>query len=324
MSMMVGVAAAAISASAWPFFVPILLSFEVFDEFESVYDAVIISICVDLTNAIFLTVIYNREGLVQVMPAMILGAGAALPAVVMAVVAQYVLGGLQNILKNASGYGLFFFALIFLFKGFKLRKQSHLSAGENMSTDANANEVEGLQDQQRAEEATNTPVTTTAEDLALSPPTGTLTDTIYRLGPGNSKISDRYMGVVVALTVICGALAGFIGFGNGLIFATMLIVFLGHQVGPGTATACACTSVLMAAVLLVFIAGGHAQWKFAKYIGVACGSSALGAIMGSKFALKLDPVSVHFFVGAILGMCAFVATAPGWFGQDAMEPTPQP
>ena len=45
-----------------------------------------------------------------------------------------------------------FFALIFLFKGFKLRKQSHLSAGENMSTDANANEVEGLQDQQRAKD----------------------------------------------------------------------------------------------------------------------------------------------------------------------------
>ena len=79
-------------------------------------------------------------------------------------------------------------------------------------------------------------------------------------------IQSSYLALVLGVSAMCGALAGFIGFGkwqryqsstrvqpativllagNGLLFATMLIVGLGHGVGEGTATACASTFVLM-------------------------------------------------------------------------------
>ena len=90
----------------------------------------------------------------------------------------------------------------------------------------------------------------------------------------------------------------------------MMIVFLDHEVGPGTATACACTSFLMATVLVIYLAFGHARWFVAKYVCVACVSSACGAIAGSKFALKLDPVKIHFFVGGVLSICALLAIVP--------------
>ena len=51
---------------------------------------------------------------------------------------------------------------------------------------------------------------------------------LSRLGPGGSQVSSEKFGLLSLATIGAGALAGFIGFGNGLLFATMLIVGLGH------------------------------------------------------------------------------------------------
>jgi uncharacterized membrane protein YfcA len=51
---------------------------------------------------------------------------------------------------------------------------------------------------------------------------------LSRLGPGGSQVSGEKFALLSLATVGAGALAGFIGFGNGLLFATMLIVGLGH------------------------------------------------------------------------------------------------
>ena len=62
MGLVIGFAAAAISASAWPFMVPVLLSFELFSDFDNVFDAILLSITVDLANAALLTWLYCRKG----------------------------------------------------------------------------------------------------------------------------------------------------------------------------------------------------------------------------------------------------------------------
>ena len=69
MCFVIGVAAAAISASAWPFVVPILLSFEVFGDFREIFDPVLLSIIIDLCNAMVLCFIYQRKGKVAWHPA---------------------------------------------------------------------------------------------------------------------------------------------------------------------------------------------------------------------------------------------------------------
>ena len=69
MCFVIGVACAAISASAWPFVVPILLSFEVFGDFKSIFDPVLLSIIIDLSNAMVLCFIYQRKGKVAWHPA---------------------------------------------------------------------------------------------------------------------------------------------------------------------------------------------------------------------------------------------------------------
>jgi hypothetical protein len=153
MCFVVGVAAAAISASAWPFVVPILLSFDVFGDFTSIFDPVLLSICLDLSNAMILCFLYQRQGKVAWHPAavrihkparsplprpsltrqgapltwlacflaQVLGLIAATPAVGLAFLAQRVLENYTDIIKRLSGWGLFVFAMIFLIKGFKLR-----------------------------------------------------------------------------------------------------------------------------------------------------------------------------------------------------------
>ena len=49
-----------------------------------------------------------------------------------------------------------------------------------------------------------------------------------KLGPEGTAVSSSKLGLLSLATMGAGALAGFIGFGNGLLFATMLIVGLGH------------------------------------------------------------------------------------------------
>ena len=112
----------------------------------------------------------------------------------------------------------------------------------------------------------------------------------------------------------------------------MLIVGLGHPTQEGTATACASTSVLMSAVFLVYVQ--QLKGWLLKYIGVAVGSSMVGAYVGcvssqaicrvyvlsgpvltdcfrfQAFASRLSPVSINFFVGGMLAMCAVLAVVP--------------
>ena len=49
-----------------------------------------------------------------------------------------------------------------------------------------------------------------------------------KLGPEGTAVSSSKLGLLSLATMGAGALAGFIGFGDGLLFATMLIVGLGH------------------------------------------------------------------------------------------------
>ena len=133
-----------------------------------------------------------------------------------------------------------------------------------------------------------------------------------KLGPEGTAVSSSKLGLLSLATMGAGALAGFIGFGNGLLFATMLIVGLGHPTQEGTATACASTSVLMSAVFLVYVQ--QLRGWMLKYIGVAVASSMVGAYTGCAFASSLtlrttNPSSTrtsYVFIGRLIVVRSFV------------------
>ena len=75
----------------------------------------------------------------------------------------------------------------------------------------------------------------------------------------------------------------------------------------------------MSAVFLVYVQQLEA-WML-KYVGVAVSSSIVGAYTGCAFASSLSPISINFFVGFMLVVCAVLAVVPGFFaGDDETDP----
>jgi uncharacterized membrane protein YfcA len=73
----------------------------------------------------------------------------------------------------------------------------------------------------------------------------------------------------------------------------------------------------MSAVFLVYVQNLRA-WML-KYIAVAVASSMVGAYTGCAFASSLSPVSINFFVGFMLVVCAVLAVVPSFFAGDEEE-----
>lgn len=74
----------------------------------------------------------------------------------------------------------------------------------------------------------------------------------------------------------------------------------------------------MSAVFLVFVQ--NLKKEMLKYIGVAIASSMFGAYTGCAFASSLSPVSINFFVGGMLVVCAVLAVVPSFFADDDSDP----
>ena len=221
----------------------------------------------------------------------------------LALVAQQVLQDFEDTLKNLSGYGLFVFALIFIVRGFKARAAAKAPPPTPYATGAEPGprasaEVGAAEAVDVSTEAGKTGFTVPTDDevqpaLGGTPPAPELGccerlcswEELIKLGPEGKQVRPRTLGLLSAATVVAGALAGFIGFGNGLLFATMLIVGLEHSTQGGTATACASTSVLMTAVFLVYC--HHLRKEILGYIAVGVASSTVGAAAGQAFASKL-------------------------------------
>ena len=279
----------------------------------------------------------------------------------LALVAQQVLQDFEDTLKNLSGYGLFVFALIFVVRGFKARAAAKAPPPTPYATGAEPGprasaEVGAAEAVDVSTEAGKTGFTVPTDDevqpaLGGSPPAPELGccerlcswEELIKLGPEGKQVRPRTLGLLSAATVVAGALAGFIGFGNGLLFATMLIVGLEHSTQGGTATACASTSVLMTAVFLVYC--HHLRKEILGYIAVGVASSTVGAAAGQAFASKLGsapppcandatgsltrvcvrrPVSVNFFVGVTLMVCAVLAVVPTLLKEDEHGSTTPP
>ncbi len=119
-AVLVGVASASISFSAWNIVVPLLFVGFNFD----VYNAITLSVVMDFTNALVLTVVYSRhqrvnfqDGIRWVIPALA-GAGAAFYFS-----SRYLIRNPES-LKGGIGYFVLLIGVYFIFKGVRSLKRA--------------------------------------------------------------------------------------------------------------------------------------------------------------------------------------------------------
>ncbi len=261
-AVLVGVAAASISFSAWNIVVPLLFAGFNF----GVHDAITLSIIVDLTDALILTVIFSRHRMVNFRD----GIRWVIPALTGACIAFYFSNRylIQNpdVLKGGIGYFVLFVGVSFILKGIRGLK----NAGENDPDPVSESSVF----------------------------TRKATEFLRRIG----------VPVLIGATSTYGVLAGLVGVGNGTTFVITLLVFLpGYTLSKATGTGAFMMLVLMAACAGLF--GVHSNPGFLwRYILFTVPFSSAGAIIASKYTLKLSRDKLHLTVGAAVFLAGLVSS----------------
>jgi uncharacterized membrane protein YfcA len=118
-AMLIGLSSAIIGFSAWNLVVPLCFVGLGYDIFDSVF----MSMFVDLIDAIILTILYQRQNLVNTKHGIFLGIISAITAVVVNVtVSKPFLHQHSSLLKGSVPYVILVFAVGFLIKGFREQK----------------------------------------------------------------------------------------------------------------------------------------------------------------------------------------------------------
>lgn len=313
MMFLVGFSACAIGVSAWPFVVPIMLTF--FEEMKDkprikLFDALYIAVLVDLANAILLTFFALRQKTINVRDGLYFGALAALPALPSAILSTRYLPQFEELLKQVSGYGLFGFGLIFAVRGLRMHARRLKQEGDEVEPLLRRKGSRGSKSSQGSRGSLDdsdrrASITATPKRLSSSG----LPEDIARRGIARYKII-----ICAAAVAAAGVFAGFVGFGNGMLFATAYIIFLDFEIERAAGTAMLSTAVLMSVVALCYIPEFRPV-VLAPYLGVTVGASLVGVVVGHvsiMYCGGIDPLVVNFFVAAVLAMCGIVASLPTW------------
>ncbi len=274
LAIMIGVAAATIGFTAWNIFVPLAFVGMGF----AIWDALFISVVVDMVDAVILTIVYSRKGKVDFRQG---GAYAVLAVVAALLAAWFTIGFLPantNLLKGGVGYIVMVIGAGFFLRGRKgLKKQKLMQAGNLVET-------------------------------AIQPNPGTPQNL-----PENAPKVKKFLPfrVQVALMVIGVGLSGFIGgllgIGSGMNFVLLFMIILGFDTLKATGTGCFIMAILMGVVgsVFVWLVNLGSLWP---YLFIAVAFSAVGTLVGVHFVLKISEVKLNFVVGSIVILAATVAT----------------
>jgi len=274
LALMIGIAAGTIGFTAWNIFVPVAFVGLGFN----LWDALFISVVVDLVDAVFLTVIYSRKGKVDFRQG---GLYAVLAVAVALLAAWFTIGFLPantGLLKGGVGYVVMLVAAGFFIRGRKaLKKQKLAQSGNPVVPETNVN------------------------SLAAQYLPGNL--------PKSRKIFSPKMQVALMVigVTLSGLVAGLLGMGSGMNFVLLFIIVLGFDTLRATGTGCFIMAILMGAVGMVFVwlVDLVLLWP---YLLIAVGFSAAGTLLGTHYAFKISEVKLNFLVGRIVLIAATVAT----------------
>ena len=268
LALMIGVATSTIGFTAWSIFVP--LAFVGMNFF--LWDALFISVLVDLIDATILTVIYNRNGKVNFKQGGIYAVIAVVAAIFGVVLAFEFLPKNQNLLRGGVGYVVMLIGLGFFLrgrKGLQKQKTAQLETDEMKGTSQNVYE-------NRSE--------------------------IQRLFSRRMQIILMVIGVGLS-----GLLAGLLGIGSGMNFVLLFMIILSFDTRQATGTGCFIMAILMGVVGGMFfqLVNLTLLWP---YLIIAGGFSAIGTLVGSHYVLKISEIKLNFVVGTIVIIAAVVST----------------
>ncbi len=116
--------------------------------------------------------------------------------------------------------------------------------------------------------------------------------------------------LLLAIGLIAGLASGFVGIGGGMIIVPALVFGLGlsQHMAQGTSLAMMIPPIGILAVMSYYKAGA-VQVQYAAILAV---TFVLGAWLGSKWALKLNPTLVRFVFGVFMALAAGRLIIKSW------------
>ena len=116
--------------------------------------------------------------------------------------------------------------------------------------------------------------------------------------------------LLLAIGLIAGLASGFVGIGGGMIIVPALVFGLGlsQHMAQGTSLAMMIPPIGILAVMNYYKAGA-VQVQYAAILAV---TFVLGAWLGSKWALKLNPTLVRFVFGVFMALAAGRLIIKSW------------
>ncbi len=116
--------------------------------------------------------------------------------------------------------------------------------------------------------------------------------------------------LLLAIGLIAGLASGFVGIGGGMIIVPALVFGLGlsQHMAQGTSLAMMIPPIGILAVMSYYKAGA-VQVQYAAILSV---TFVLGAWLGSKWALKLNPTLVRFVFGVFMALAAGRLIIKSW------------
>ena len=120
LTILIGITAATIGYTAWAIAVPLLfvgLGFPIFD-------ALFISLAVDLVNSIILTIIYSKKDKVDFKNGIKYGLFAVLGSIIGVIIAVFLLLDNQDIFRGSVGYVFLILGVFFFYRAYNTKKKS--------------------------------------------------------------------------------------------------------------------------------------------------------------------------------------------------------
>ena len=116
--------------------------------------------------------------------------------------------------------------------------------------------------------------------------------------------------LLLCIGLIAGIASGFVGIGGGMIIVPALVYGLGlsQHMAQGTSLAMMIPPIGILAVMSYYRAG-QIQLEFAAVLAV---TFVLGAWLGSKWALKINPAVVRLVFGAFMLLAAGRLIVRAW------------
>ncbi len=261
---LIGVTAATIGYTAWAIVVPLLFVGFGFPA----YDTLFASIAADLVNSAILTVIYSRQGKVNMKQGLKFGSIALGGAVVGVLIGLFIIPNNQSMLRGGVAYMFFVIGAFFLYRGYNMRKKVGIEI----------------------------PVEKDQEEIQKK---GPLTP---RAQIGILIAGAILVGLMAGFTGMGG------GSTVTLIFLFVLGAKQGFDTLTSTGTGCFVMLLLSGFLTIVFGFLAEDITIMLPYLVVILACSSLGTILGARFALKAPEWKLNFLIGIAINIAAILGT----------------